>query len=74
MVLRKLETKDLLLLEDRDEMGLNVGPESGLLRQLHLGRQRKRRINSGRVTEEGQLEWSRTMENIENWALRAKAY
>lgn len=55
-------------------MGLNVGPESGLLRQLHLGRQRKRRMNSGRVTEEGQLEWSRTMENIENWALRAKAY
>lgn len=55
-------------------MGLNVGPESGLLRQLHLGRQRKRRINRGKVTEEGQPEWSHTLENVENWAFRDKEF
>lgn len=29
-------------------MGLNVGPESGLLRQLHLGRQRKKEDKQGK--------------------------
>lgn len=59
---QNIDTKDLLLLEGMDGMGLNVGLEAcrGLLRQLHL---EKGKDNRDKVTGEGQPEQSHTGEN-----------